>query len=428
MAKKIKVKSHTRVHNPNKGKKGNSKNKPKTQSGPKYDEKANLYKPHELLGEKALRRTVGQEVQRQIRPALRQTNRTIGELNKYQNRDVTREALLGRQAAQNTTTYYQQLAQQETALLANQQGQNAQLTGQVAGAVNNAQAQIGQAGVEASKGIGAYEGQNIGSRERLAQMIAEQGAQAAREGAAINAQAQGQGSSQQALLAALSGSNAMHGGEQLAEQGREVGKRIGDIRNTYGENIGKLNADKRELLKSIPELRAKALNELRESERNFYLSKGALGLEKKKFSAEASGKSGGIGYSNVNTKNQLKVLKLKKKNRMAELDRLGATEEQRNAEDHRFREKELEWQEKMSSGKDSGGAGGWQPFDKVYSYLRGSPVKPETLLKSKQARQAAYDKLRANGASDKNARKAIKKYIKKYRAKKIAGRHKIDIF
>jgi hypothetical protein len=399
--------------NPKKGPNKGPKNKGRQNAVPKMP---SVFEPNRPLTKDSLRNAVKQAVNFQLNPTMRMQNRAMQELTKQRELELRGQSRLGVQATNNIGTYYKDLASKEATRLAEQKAAGAAHTGAVAQAGVDALGAIQGAGNAAQTGIGAYEGQGIAARDRLAAMIAEQQAGAAQNANALNAQAQGQAAGFQNFLTGLSAASGMRGGEQISDVQRQVQNRFTDTRNEYGQELGKIRADKLELIMQRPELANKVLMELRDKEQTNSLSRAALGIKKK----EASTKDrSGVEYAKVNARELMRVKKLEHRQRLQELSAAGASN-QELAEIKAQQSKEIiELQQQGyggGGGKGGGsGAGGWQPFSKTFSYLRGSPVKPKTLATSKKARKAAYDKLRTYGASDKVARKAIKKYIKQYK-------------
>lgn len=395
---------------------GKSKNKQGKKQGKAGRSKGSampsIYEPTKPLTKEALRNAVRQAVNFQLNPTLRMQDRASQELIKQRELDLSNIGTQGAQATNNIGAYYKDLASKEAARLAEQKASGAAQTGAVAQAGVDTQAAIAGAGNAAQSGIGAYEGQSIGARDRLAQMIAQQQAGAAQNSNALNAQAQGQASGFQNFLTGLSAASGMRGGEQLSDIGRQVQNRLTETRNEYGKELGKIRNDKLELLMQRPELANKVLMEMRDKEQTNALSRAALGIKKEEASKEDRS---GIEYAKVNARELIKVKKLEQQQRLQELAAAGASNAELAGIKAQYSKEIIELQQKgYGKGKGNSGAGGYQPFGKTFSYLRNSPVKPKTLATSKKARKAAYDKLRVYGASDKIARQAIKKYIKQW--------------
>lgn len=412
--------------NKNKGNKGNQ-NKQQKSSPPAAH---GAYAPKEILEGPHLRKAVQQIVNFQTRPGIRQANRAIAESEKEREKDIGREKNLGQQAGVNIADYYHKLAADETEKLLGIEKANEAAKAGVAESGRETLAGIAAAGKEGTEGIGAYEGQDISSRDRLAQMIAQYGATAANQNNALNAEANEKGQAWSGLMGMEGLAGQQRGGQILGDTRRQVLGQIGSLKREYGSDISKLKGAKLELLLQRPELAAKALSELTERERNYILSKATLGLEKKKLGSEEKGKTGGVAYSNVNTANLIKLKKLEQRQRLQELAASGASYEQLQAQKAQDSKEIIELQQSGYGKGGSGGskAGGYLPFGKVFSILRGSPISGKDLFEgymhegkkspAKQVRKQAYDKLRASGATDKTAKKAIKKLINQYRKQK----------
>lgn len=387
---------------------------------PQRQREGSIYDTSASLGPKAFRRAVNKIVRSEVRPILKAYHNQINELQGRAAYDVQKEANLGRQATNNIGNYFDQLAQQEAANLQAQKASSASTGAAVAGANKEALAGIQAAAAAAQKGAGSYSGQDIAARDRLAQMIATQEGAAQREGQADKTMAAETAAGREAMLRALAGSSRMRGQETIGDVNRQVQGNIGKIREGYGEAINKAQQGRNEILEKRPGLFWEALTGLRDKEQNYQLSKAALGIKKFEAKTERQGNKSGTSYAKITARNNLKLTREKHKLRMEEMAKLGATEAERRAEEHRFREKELHWQKIIanSGGGGKNGAGGYQPFGKTYSYLRGGSQHPKQLAKqiyqNKGDRKKAYDKLRRYGASDKVAKNAIKKLIKQY--------------
>jgi hypothetical protein len=381
-----------------------------------------IYEPNRPLTKDALRNAVKQAVNMQLNPTLRMQTNASNELIKQRELDFRNIGRQGAQATGNIGAYYQDLAAKEAARLAAQSTTGAATTGAVAQAGVDTQGAIAAAGDAAQTGIGAYEGQSIAARDRLAAMIAEQQAGAAQNSNALNTQAQGQAAGFQNFLSGLGAAAGMRGGEQMADIGRQVQNRFTDTRNEYGQELGKIRADKLELIMQRPELASRALMELRDKEQTNFLSRQALGLKKQEAKQAGKQDRSSIEYAKVNARELIKLKNVEHQQRLEELAAAGASNAELAGIKAQHSKEIIALQQKgygKSGGGDSSQSGGWQPFSKTFSYLRGSPVKPKTLATSKKARKAAYDKLRTYGASDKVARKAIKKYIGQHNRKYI---------
>jgi hypothetical protein len=368
---------------------------------------ASVYDPSQILRDKDLQRAVRGLIRLQTRPAIREASRQIGQLKRSQSREVRQANALGTQASSNVESYYNRLAGQGRNALASSQAAGARLTSSVAGQGEDTQEAIGAAGAAAQSAIGPYPGQAISARDQLAQMIAAQQGYAAREQAALNAQAQGQSAGFQGMQTGINAANQMTGARATSDINRQVQNNIADIRQGYRGDISQLRGVRSDMLAQRPDIASKTLGELRESERNYLLSLGALKLD-------AAQLQSGTNYSNVSTKNYMKLNKQKAK---LERERIRlqnkANHSLLNAKD-RDRLKYLKRASK-AYGKDEKSSDGWRSKGATFSYLRGSPVRRKTLASSKKARKAAYDKLRVYGASDEVARWAIKRYVRQYK-------------
>lgn len=397
-----------------------------------------LYEPGEILRGPDLKRAVFQTVNAQINPALRDIRSNIRSLGKERDFEVGRERRLGEQALGNTKQYYDSLAQHERNLLASRSGAEAALQTTLAGIGADTQTALSGAGSAVTAGLGENTGgQEIGSRERLAQMMAEQIGNAARENATTRGLAAGQGTAAQNLIAELGVTGQIRGAELTSKGQGEVRNAMQRIRNEYAKEIGKQRQSRNELIEKRPELMNSALMQFREGERNQEATDAALGIERAELRQKGKESGEGIRYAKVNAREQLKVLQQKQKNRLEEMQEQGASYAQLNAEKSQQNKEYLELQAQLTrenneakqagslnylnratqayGGKEGKGKEGYREFGNVFSYLRSSGVPRKILATDKKARRAAYDKLRKYGASDADAKKAIKRYIKQYK-------------
>lgn len=389
-----------------------------------------LYDTTQLLSKKALRNAVRSLVNQEIRPSMREAGRQIGQIQAERDRQIEQAQLLQQQATRNMGNYYARLASAGQQALTQDQATGQALTSAVGAQGAQTQQAITQAGQTATAGIGPYPGQEISARDQLAQLVAQQTGGAAREQAALNAQAQAQSAGFTQLQSGINQANQMTGAAQRADIINRSQTQIGDIRSQTGQDISKLRGTQADLLAQRPDLMSKAALDLRQSEQNYLLSLGALKLDRKKLASEVAGKTGGIAYSNVSTKNYMKLNKQKAK---LERERIRLQNKANHSLLTQKQQDRLDYLNKAAKSyggnKGSGSkAGGYQPRGKVFSYLRGK-VQGRTLVQgisakgqhrtAKQARTAAYDMLRAFGATDKDARWAIKRLIKHYKGSQM---------
>lgn len=416
-----------------KGHKGNKN--AKKQNSPKFSSKGvnkaikgvSAYDPSQVLKNKDLQRAVRSLVRLETRPAIREYSRAIGQLKQSQNRDIQKAQLLGKQATGNIRSYYNQLGNQNVDALRGQQAAGARLTGAVSQQGVDTQQAIGSAGEAAQARTAQYQpDQNISARDQLAQLVAMQQGAAAREQAALNAQAQGQATGFEQLQRGLGQANQLTGAARVFDTQQSVLNQQSDIRDKYGQELMNLRGKRSDIIAQRPDLAAKAFSDLRESERNFLLSRAAIGEKKFEALLGAQQQSNTIGgYKQLaaqKAKNSREIIKLQ-----ARVNKGLATQKQKQ------RLQYLKAQQR-AYGKGSGGgskqSGGYQPLGKTFSYVMNSPVTPKMLVKgtdnlsSKQVRRKMYFKLRNYGASDKVARKAINKAIRLY---KKSHRHGINV-
>ena len=374
-----------------------------------------VYDPSRALKGRDLRRGVRALVRLQTRPAVRELSREIGQMKGSQQREIQRAELLRQQATGNAQTYYGQLAQENQQAIGQQQQYGQELTGNVQQQQASTQAAIAAAGAAAQQRTGNEpQGQEITARDQLAAMIAQQQGAAAREAAAQQSLAQGQASGFSALQTGLGMAQQMRGASQIGDITQNVLNQEADIRDRYGRDISQVRGKRSDLLAQRPDLAGKAFMDLRESERNYLLSRAAIG--EKKFEAmlgakadKAASKSG-IKYSNVSTKNYMKLNKQKAALELKRAKAAGASNKELAAIKAKYARKYLKLQQQGSGGGGGGGGGGGEnyiSYKKGKAYLQNLDGFHPKQLRSKSARKKAYNKLRVYGVGDKRAKKII---------------------
>lgn len=439
-------KQQQRRRNQKKGNQVGKPGKPKNQAGKNAGKKGpsskvppvkrytGVYEPSEILRGPALRKAVAQTVNSQIAPALRGIRGNIGTLQNERGFEENREDNRAGQALTNTKAYYDGLAKNELDILASQSGANTALQATLGQIGTDAQTALTQAGNSVTAGLGENTGgQSIGSRERLAQMMGEQISGSVRNNAITKSLAAGQGTAAQQLMAELGVTGQMRGGEINNEVQGEFRNAKQRIRNEYAKEIAKQRQAALEIQEKRPNLMFEALNKFRESERNQEATDAALGIERSELKLKGKEAKSSVNYAKVSGREQIRALKLKQKNRLEEIQEQGASYAQLNALKSQQNKEYLELQGQITKetneakaaaaqnylktagktygGKEGKGKEGYREFSAVFSYLRKSNIPRKVLATDKKAQRAAYDKLRAFGASDAFARKAIKKYI-----------------
>lgn len=409
---------------------------PKTYTG--------IYEPGEILRGPALRRAVTSSVNSQVNPVLRSLHNQVQNLQKERNYEEERQQQLGNQAAFNTKSYYDSLAQKEAQILKQREGVGTALSGLVSQAGKDTQTAIAGAGAAAQGSIGANSsGQDIGARDRLTQMIAEAGINAGKENQILQGQTATTSNAGSNLLAEMASVAQMRGGEQLKEQQGYVRNAKEKIRNAYASQIGKSRNAQLELLQQKPELFRKVLSELRGTEREQENARAALGIERAGLGvkreanrAKAAESKAGVTYANVSAKNNLELAKIKHEYRMEELEEQGASSAQKQAEKEAWRKEEIKLLEGagLAGGGKGGGKGkeGWKEYSGAKAYFDSLNIPGKALAKGfkdpktgvyksgKAIRTDIYAKLRNNGVSDAYAKKIIRDAIKHW--KRATGR------
>lgn len=296
------------------------KDKEKRES--KGKEKTGLYQPSAQLKGKALRKAVKQLVNVQTRPEIKAGRRQYRTLSRMYEDQAGAQEAQANQATRNISGFYKSMAAKEAHNAAYQQA----LSGRLRSATDAGNAQAMQGiGEGAGAAVGALAGAEanldnvpISAKEKLAMQVATQASQAGREGAALSAQAAGQGAGLQAFQQQMASAAQMQGGQALQDV---AARRQNNLLELQGEFIpGMVEAKSRvaDARSQKGALKAQTIMEMIDRERDYGLSKAALGLDKKALQGELSGKTGPAAEG----KESRKTIRLQNKNnrRLKQLD------------------------------------------------------------------------------------------------------------
>ena len=407
----------------NKGhKKGHDKNKDK--GGKQHKGSGGLYDPRTTLEGKKLRKAVNALVRRQSRPAIRGARDEVESLRGVLDSQVGDVRRLGNQAQENIGSYYHSLAQAEAQNLDYQRALANRLNTGIGQAGQNAASAISGAGEQALGQFdkdAALRGQaNTSARDELIAMVAQQQALQGREQAALAAQGQAQGAGFENLHAALGQAAQARGATQRSDVSRTTLQNVKDLQNQFNPEIRKALLNLREQRTAKGELKTEILSRLRGEERDYLLSKGALGVDKKQLSAD-------IKESKQSHKNQADII-----NRYKDLARLKAKLSRKGQSLSASQNKELaklkgqiskkniKLSHKGSSGGGSGGGSGAVPkeskhraVDVARSAFSGKGINWKTVRKSRKAKRDTIAYLVSHGVNSEAARWLVAKRTKK---------------
>lgn len=246
--------------------------------------------PRAMLEGGDLRRIARHLTRAQTRPQIRSAQRTVHSLRDILGEQVGDVTRLGEQARGDVRSYYRSLAEAEHQnvgfqnQLANRLNQGVNQAGQ------QAQGNIGDAGSAALERLQAdaqYRGQgSSAAKDQLVNMIASQQARQAAEQQALGAQAQAQGQGFSQLQQALASASQMRGGQQMSDIARASQQGVSDLQRTYGPDIREALGNLKDVRSTKGDIRNQILRQLIGEERDFMLSKGALGLDRKSLKTE----------------------------------------------------------------------------------------------------------------------------------------------
>lgn len=395
-----------------------------------------LFEPNHALSGKDLKQGARELLQREIRPTLKQANRQLNYLGIQEKAALDRASGAGQQGSANISSYYDNLAKQETAFLNAQNGSQAQLQQFLQGNAAQTQQGIAAAGGAVSKNLSPTD-QPIGANARLSEQQMEYAGQAAKAAQAQNANAATQAKQYSQYASELAGSAGMRGGEQLGAYNKQIANRLAEIGNEYGENRNKVLNTKAELLEQRPELYHKALEALRKESRETYQGNRVLGIK------EEANKAG-TNYAKVNGQEEIRRLHAEEAKRAREIKETGGSNKELAELKHQFRLEELAIEEGMYGSGGGGGKGGgassaeWGEWgSKAMSWLRSAEFHPKQLtggysftkegteknFSAKQVRKKAYDSLVNRNVPPAVAKEAVKRFTKKGITKKRGRGH-----
>ena len=275
------------------GDKNKNKNKSKSKGKGKGKEpKVDPYDPRSTLTGDTLEKFVKSEVRAQTRPAIRGGKRTIDTLKALLSKGTNQLKGFEEQASGNITQYYKDLAANELKNVAQSQALGSRLnasiqgSGVAAGMGQNRGAEQALAGLRADEQL--RQNAPSAARDELQAIIAQQKGAQQLENNALQGAASQQSANWGNLLTGMSMSAQARGGEQLADSQRDIKNRITDLQNQYIPDIREAVGTIKEARASKGDLRRQILMEARGAEREYLLSKGALGIDKQ--SLEASSK------------------------------------------------------------------------------------------------------------------------------------------
>ena len=275
--------------------KNNSKNKDSKKSDiNKKNGGKGLYQPGvELKGEN-LRRVAKQIVKLQTQPQIKAANSQAKGIKRILSSQIASGDALAKQATKNTKNYYHNLGDESDKALMQQRALTGRLTDNVADAGADTQTAIQGA---ANASTGRLVGSNALTRaeaptdaqNELQNIVAEQSSRAAREQQALQAQSQAQGADYQALQRNLGQASLLRGGSQVADIGRQALENKQALQTNAIPSLIDAKAQAASAKSSRGALMAQTLDTLRGSERDYALSKGALGIDRDQLKADVIG-------------------------------------------------------------------------------------------------------------------------------------------
>lgn len=249
-----------------------------------------IYDPANSLKGKELRKLARRLTTLQTRAPARAYTRQANSLRDVLSDQIASQLSLGKQATTNVAGFYNQLAQAEAQNLARQEALGARLRADVGTAGTQAQEGIQSAGEAGVQRLDEDALKRLSTpsraRDELQQMIAQQQGFAAQNQQGLNATAAGQSADWESAMGVLAQANQMRGGQNLTDIQREVVNRISELQQSFTPDIKGALGQAADVRASRGDIRAQLLRQLTGEEREFGLSKAALGLDKRALKQE----------------------------------------------------------------------------------------------------------------------------------------------
>jgi hypothetical protein len=269
-----------------KGKKDHKGDKGKKDGGnDKRFKDGSPYDPHTTLRGKQVKQLARSLTRLTTKPQIGAARSQAKSLNKLLKYSLKSNQALTNQASSDTSEYYKRLAGSDAKNEAYQQALAGRLSGSVAAGNTQAQGNIQAAGQSATQALSADQDvRRVGgstARDQLQQMVAQEGALAAREGQALSSQAAQQGASYSALQQQMASAAQMRGASNLSDIARRGQENAAGIQSQYGPEIIKAKQAVHDTRATKGDARAQMIRQLIGEERDYMLSKGSLGVDKK---------------------------------------------------------------------------------------------------------------------------------------------------
>ncbi len=243
------------------------------------------------LSEKDLKKSVKSQVNAQIKPVVSAYQNQADVLKKLMGMQTKGLEGYGKAATGKIEGYYNALVNDEAQKIAQQGVIGQRAVSGVQGARATTTQALSDASTRADQAMAAdptaqYQVQPSDARAELQAKIAEQQGLAAREGQALEGQANNMAGSWNNIIQGISHSSQTRLGGDIADLKRDVLGKIAETQMDYAPDIRDALAKVAEAKSSRGDIKRNTLNELIDRERNYGLSRAALRLDKQTTSAE----------------------------------------------------------------------------------------------------------------------------------------------
>jgi hypothetical protein len=242
-----------------------------------------LYNPSMPLKGKNLRRVAKQIVKLQTQPEIKAAKAEAKGIRGILGANLKSADAQTQQAMRNTRKFYGDMSDDERRSMAQQRALTARLTGDTAQAGDRSQAAIDSAADASTQRLMASNevarAEPTAAQNEIQSIIAAQAGRASREAAALEASASSQGANYQGLQNILGSAAQMRGGQQLTDIARAGQENRQDLQEAalpaHLDAKARLSAAKG----SRGALLAQTIDALRSGEREYGLSRAAVGLD-----------------------------------------------------------------------------------------------------------------------------------------------------
>lgn len=286
--------------------------------GGKKDPKVDIYDPRSTLDSKSLKKLANKLANVEYKPQIGAARSQAKSLKKLLAYGLRSNQALTKQASGNVESYYGSLKRADNANEAYQKALGSRLTGAVGDAGTQAQNAVASAGGTANANLSGDQNlrrvDGTTARDQLQAAIASESGRTAREGQALGAQAAGQSAAYQAMQQQMASAAQMQGGVTMGDIAKRGQENEAKIQSQYGPSLIEARQNVKDIRSTRGDAKTALIRQLIGEERDYLLSKGALGVDK-------AGLSSGVDYAKVSGKQNRKSARVSGRQSRKTIDR-----------------------------------------------------------------------------------------------------------